>query len=352
MTAGQQDQTVLKVGAIFFVTAASLLGAVPPVLRFGGSADNPSPGAYILRAFTAGVLMALAFVHVIADGQERLDGLAGDFPIAQVLVMSGIVIMFLTERASMEYLSASSAAPAPMEHLSNDPVTSLRRQSLEEGLLTDCAEQEISRGAECDDGDACCADECGGEDRSHQGHLHDYGRSSRAPAVDGREFADGKHEHVHDHGHVHCRRATQHAPGMVEGGGTPVLCTEHTHVHAHHKGHVMLGMLELGIIVHSIIIGVAFGASRYRTKTAVGYVVALSFHQLFEGIGLGTCISTCMQQVSLPASLALPAFSPSRPRLPPAGVKFFSFPPFVSTCFRFLRQRLFLSIQESSARCV
>ena len=72
---------------------------------------------------------------------------------------------------------------------------------------------------------------------------------------------------------------------------------EHTHLHAHHKGHVMLGMLELGIIVHSVVIGVAFGASHYRTSTAVGYVVALSFHQLFEGMGLGTCIAGCMRKV-------------------------------------------------------
>lgn len=58
----------------------------------------------------------------------------------------------------------------------------------------------------------------------------------------------------------------------------------------------MLGMLELGIIVHSIVIGVAFGAARYRFNTAVGYVVALSFHQLFEGIGIGTSIAGVKQQ--------------------------------------------------------
>jgi len=67
-------------------------------------------------------------------------------------------------------------------------------------------------------------------------------------------------------------------------------------VHAHNKGHVMLGMLELGIIVHSVVIGMDLGASEDGPSTTLGLVLALSFHQLFEGIGLGTCIAGVMQE--------------------------------------------------------
>ncbi|KAL5216774.1 hypothetical protein ABZP36_008175 [Zizania latifolia] len=52
---------------------------------------------------------------------------------------------------------------------------------------------------------------------------------------------------------------------------------------------VVSQVLELGILVHSVIIGVSLGAS-VRSSTIRPLVGALSFHQFFEGIGLGGCI--------------------------------------------------------------
>ncbi|GJN24906.1 hypothetical protein PR202_gb12682 [Eleusine coracana subsp. coracana] len=49
------------------------------------------------------------------------------------------------------------------------------------------------------------------------------------------------------------------------------------------------GVLELGIVVHSVIIGISLGASN-DPSTIKPLVVALSFHQMFEGMGLGGCI--------------------------------------------------------------
>ncbi|EMS45894.1 Zinc transporter 5 [Triticum urartu] len=48
-------------------------------------------------------------------------------------------------------------------------------------------------------------------------------------------------------------------------------------------------VLELGIVVHSVIIGISLGASQ-DPETIKPLVVALSFHQMFEGMGLGGCI--------------------------------------------------------------
>lgn len=52
---------------------------------------------------------------------------------------------------------------------------------------------------------------------------------------------------------------------------------------------VISQVLELGIIVHSVIIGMSLGASQ-SASTIRPLVVALTFHQFFEGIGLGGCI--------------------------------------------------------------
>lgn len=48
-------------------------------------------------------------------------------------------------------------------------------------------------------------------------------------------------------------------------------------------------VLELGIIVHSVIIGLSLGASD-NPCTIRPLVAALCFHQMFEGMGLGGCI--------------------------------------------------------------
>ncbi|KAM0005701.1 putative zinc/iron permease [Helianthus debilis subsp. tardiflorus] len=52
---------------------------------------------------------------------------------------------------------------------------------------------------------------------------------------------------------------------------------------------ILFSVLELGIIVHSVVIGLSLGASE-SPKTIKPLVVALTFHQFFEGIGLGGCI--------------------------------------------------------------
>ncbi|KAJ6869487.1 fe(2+) transport protein 1-like [Populus alba x Populus x berolinensis] len=76
----------------------------------------------------------------------------------------------------------------------------------------------------------------------------------------------------------------------------------HFHGHGHHyedklasgakqllRYRVIAMVLELGIIVHSVVIGLSLGASN-NTCTIKGLVAALCFHQMFEGMGLGGCI--------------------------------------------------------------
>ncbi|KAK6281061.1 hypothetical protein POUND7_014886, partial [Theobroma cacao] len=52
---------------------------------------------------------------------------------------------------------------------------------------------------------------------------------------------------------------------------------------------VIAQVLELGIIVHSVVIGLAMGASENHC-TIRSLIAALCFHQMFEGMGLGGCI--------------------------------------------------------------
>ncbi|XP_006362610.1 probable zinc transporter 10 [Solanum tuberosum] len=100
----------------------------------------------------------------------------------------------------------------------------------------------------------------------------------------------------------------KHRAGLVnpENGGVDqeMGAVNSGHSHHHHgsfstkdgvegtkllRYRVIAMVLELGIIVHSIVIGISLGASN-NTCTIKGLVAALCFHQMFEGMGLGGCI--------------------------------------------------------------
>ncbi|XP_020253714.1 zinc transporter 8-like [Asparagus officinalis] len=63
-------------------------------------------------------------------------------------------------------------------------------------------------------------------------------------------------------------------------------------------------VLELGILVHSVIIGISLGASE-SPSTIRPLVAALTFHQLFEGMGLGGCIVQAKFKVKSMAMMIL-----------------------------------------------
>ncbi|CAN0919706.1 Zinc transporter 1 [Linum grandiflorum] len=88
----------------------------------------------------------------------------------------------------------------------------------------------------------------------------------------------------------------------------------HVHTHATHgavdegqvltRHRVISQVLEVGIVVHSVIIGISLGASE-SPKTIRPLVVALSFHQFFEGMGFGGCISQAKFKSGVVALMAL-----------------------------------------------
>nr|ADE87884.1 zinc transporter ZIP1 [Triticum turgidum subsp. durum] len=94
--------------------------------------------------------------------------------------------------------------------------------------------------------------------------------------IPGDEEGRADHPHVHAHGRSH-------------GDAIVVSSPEEAAIADTIRHRVVSQVLELGILVHSVIIGVSLGAS-VRPSTIKPLVGALSFHQFFEGIGLGGCI--------------------------------------------------------------
>ncbi|PHU11901.1 Zinc transporter 5 [Capsicum chinense] len=102
---------------------------------------------------------------------------------------------------------------------------------------------------------------------------------------------------------------------VVQSGDGVVHANSHGHVHGSAsimanpesellRYRVISQVLELGIIVHSVIIGIALGASQ-SPKTIKPLVAALTFHQFFEGMGLGGSIAQAKLKSRAIAIMAL-----------------------------------------------
>ncbi|KAL6198670.1 hypothetical protein ACLB2K_028459 [Fragaria x ananassa] len=100
------------------------------------------------------------------------------------------------------------------------------------------------------------------------------------PVKDDQEM-NGVHEgHVHVHTHAtHGHAHGSDAMALEDSASSFELV----------RRRIISQVLELGIVVHSVIIGVSLGASE-SPKTIKPLVAALTFHQFFEGLGLGGCI--------------------------------------------------------------
>ncbi|KAE8769462.1 metal ion transporter-like protein [Hordeum vulgare] len=97
--------------------------------------------------------------------------------------------------------------------------------------------------------------------------------SSSSAAVANLESPEPEaHWHSHGHGTALAR------PGDTEAGQMQLR-----------RNRVVVQVLEMGIVVHSVVIGLGMGASQ-SVCTIRPLVAAMCFHQMFEGMGLGGCI--------------------------------------------------------------
>ncbi|KAF8703771.1 hypothetical protein HU200_031862 [Digitaria exilis] len=107
------------------------------------------------------------------------------------------------------------------------------------------------------------------------------------------DHAHAGHEHGHGHAHGVVSVMAASTSNDANGGTTQLI-----------RHRVIAQVLELGIIVHSVIIGMSLGASE-SSSTIKPLVAALTFHQFFEGIGLGGCIVQAKFRLKSVVTMAL-----------------------------------------------
>ncbi|XP_062212009.1 fe(2+) transport protein 1-like [Phragmites australis] len=107
------------------------------------------------------------------------------------------------------------------------------------------------------------------------------GRRAGAAAVADHESPAHGHWHSHGHGHGDIVAAESAVVAKPEDNEASKVQLR--------RNRVVVQVLEMGIVVHSVVIGLGMGASQ-SVCTIRPLVAAMCFHQLFEGMGLGGCI--------------------------------------------------------------
>eukprot|EP00611_Tribonema_gayanum_P019210 TRINITY_DN3273_c0_g1_i1.p1 TRINITY_DN3273_c0_g1~~TRINITY_DN3273_c0_g1_i1.p1 ORF type:complete len:388 (-),score=146.92 TRINITY_DN3273_c0_g1_i1:757-1920(-) len=281
------------VGGLFIILACGGLGALLPVLAYRFPRLKPYDDVVTFgNFFGAGVVLATAFIHMIPPAIANLSNpclgpITEDYePLALLITMAAIFLMQLLEfvlarklrpgaakgselqledaacaagKAAPELATptgaaALTAAAAAAASTVPAPVVELQHQALEGG-----------EAAVCDDWE-----------RQHQHQVQHH------------------HHHHHHHHHGH-----SHPDHNSDGDDT-----------ARSRSLVTMIVFELGVALHSVIIGVSLGVVGGREFTTL--LVALVFHQFFEGFALGSAV-VLTEPTARAAFAAAGAFALSAP---------------------------------------
>lgn len=104
-------------------------------------------------------------------------------------------------------------------------------------------------------------------------------RQVHVESVGSSDHHDDDHAAAHLHVHSHATDGHAHGTSLISSLESELI-----------RHRIISQVLELGIIIHSVIIGLSLGTSQ-SISTIKSLLAALSFHQFFEGMGLGGCIS-------------------------------------------------------------
>ncbi|KAF2030345.1 Zinc/iron permease [Setomelanomma holmii] len=235
---GYDGRMGVRISAIFVILVGSTLGAIfPTFAKRSQSALVPSWVFFVVKYFGSGVIVATAFIHLLAPANEALTnecltGVIAKYPWVEGIVLMTIFVMFFLELMVMRYADFGSGHDHGHSHNhGHSPVNG-----------DDLSLEDRKRAPE-DTEAAPSNPHIPGED--HLGHQRDHIANSELPT-------NWEVQHM--------------IPETYSAQLTAVF------------------ILEFGVIFHSIFIGLTLAVAGEEFITL--YIV-LVFHQTFEGLGLG-----------------------------------------------------------------
>lgn len=254
----------MKFIAIGSILVAGAIGVSIPLIGKKRRILRTDGGVFVfMKAFAAGVILATGFVHMLHDGESALTNSClpkfpwKKFPFSGFTAMVAALLTLIVDFVGTQFY----------EKKHREEEIGIKREAAE----VVAANAEVAEIVPAVDGDV----EAGG---SGDGKMHIVGMHAHAAA------------HRHSHAHGDARACKGHGSDEGHGHGHGHMHDEDGHVSSHVRHVVVSQILELGIVSHSVIIGLSLGVSQ-SPCTIRPLIAALSFHQFFEGFALGGCIS-------------------------------------------------------------
>jgi zinc transporter 1/2/3 len=230
-----------------------MVGGLPGILlkRYTAAGDTSTyagKAASLLRAFAAGTILSLAIIHILPEAYEQLDGFVG-YSWGGVAAVGGVVVLACVE--SLLQARVLDAMPQGQAMQSGDGVHSFGGAS---GVL-----------------------------HGHHSHSSNGNKAATADAAAKQAALEEGVTAVQlpqPHHHHACLHST---PDAFVASAAGELQSVRQHLAAY--------TMELGCIFHSVIIGVSIGVILNSMSGLVAMVIAISFHQMVEGLSLGSILA-------------------------------------------------------------
>ncbi|OLN83755.1 Zinc-regulated transporter 2-like protein 4 [Colletotrichum chlorophyti] len=241
----------LRIASIFIILVGSLLGALLPVFLARTSRMHvPKMTFFVFKYVGTGVIIATAWLHLLAPGVEALHNeclapILGEYDWAFAIGLMTVMVMFLIEMVASNLTSSSAFGHGHDHELGSA------------GTVTAKAKDQGTDGASASE--VCPHDTADAE----RGFVD----PRKVPGLpDDVSYPPGGRDHL---GH-----ARDHVEGDSHQGVTSQL--------------MAIFILEFGVVFHSIFIGLVLATS----DELVILLIVLTFHQFFEGLGLGSRLAT------------------------------------------------------------
>lgn len=249
-------QMGLRIAAIFVIWITSTIGACFPVYaERHRELRVPGWSFFFAKYFGSGVIVATAFIHLLAPAHmalsnECLTGPIVEYPWVEGNMMMTIFVLFFIELMVMRYSRFGNGDNGHGQSHEHGP-----GQSGGDGL------------------------ECGKQYAPSEGH-HSNKTSQQDPLVATESIClDGpRNSHVPGQDHLGHSRDHKDEMGKYKHAGENDFVSQLTAIF----------ILEFGIIFHSIFIGLTLAVAGEEFKTLF---IVLVFHQTFEGLGLGSRVA-------------------------------------------------------------
>ncbi|KAG0360981.1 high-affinity Zn(2+) transporter zrt1 [Mortierella sp. AD032] len=290
----------LHIASVFIILTASTCGVFMPVIASKVRVLRISDRVLTLgKQFGTGVILATGFIHMMPTAMANLSSpCLGPIFSENYTAFGGLFILLSSLFMHwIEFVAVEHNERRMREAAANQ---GLKEINIDLGGLgaTGVAAAPCPGHSVTIIEERACHDSCSSVtscDSVHTPNEDATGVQSSGSSIT-KTFSNPQHDHDHKHDHSH-HHDTKHASNHSHNDKSHHHHTQEVgHSHAHglslldeSQRRISTYILEAGIAAHSVIIGVSLGVSTGSEFT--GLLIALVFHQFFEGFALGARIA-------------------------------------------------------------